>query len=58
MKVTTISKKEFDGLKRLKLGQDVCNSECSFIIYGFKKKKVLNELEEGYFAFKMYTVLC
>lgn len=60
MKVTTISKKEYDNLQSLRLGQAICNSEGK--IYDIwtngehKVLKILNELEGEYFAFKMYTI--
>ena len=60
MKVTVISKKEFENLQALELGSEVCNSEsrvCHFWVNGeHKVLKILNELEGEYFAFKMYTI--
>jgi len=60
MKVTVISKKEFENLQPLELGSEVCNSEsrvCHFWVNGeHKVLKILNELEGEYFAFKMYTI--
>ena len=60
MKVTTITKNKLEQLHPLKLGKEICNSEC--VIYDFyhqkehKVLKYLKELEGEYLATKLYTV--
>lgn len=60
MKTISLSKKIFDSLPYLELGEDVCNWESDIFDYTYKgKPKVLKVLHENFgrqFANKLYTV--
>lgn len=60
MKTISLSKKIFDSLPYLELGEDVCNWESDIFEYTYKgKPKILKVLHENFgrqFANKLYTV--
>lgn len=60
MKTISLSKKIFDSLPYLELGEDVCNWESDIFDYTYKgKPKILKVLHENFgrqFANKLYTV--